>query len=52
MVKHYGKYIDVTTGMFEIQANKRILQYLYNSGIGSRSSAGFGMVDLVTQDLI
>ncbi|MCI9070089.1 CRISPR-associated endoribonuclease Cas6 [Clostridium sp.] len=52
VVKHYGKYIDVTTGMFEIQANKRILQYLYNSGVGSRTSLGFGMVDLVTQDLI
>lgn len=52
VVKHYGKYIDVTTGMFEIQANNKILQYLYNSGVGSRTSSGFGMIDLVTQDLI
>lgn len=52
VVKHYGRYIDITVGMFEIQASPYILQYFYNTGIGSRKSAGFGMLDLVTQDLI
>ena len=26
------------------------LQYFYDQGIGSRKSAGFGMIDLITQD--
>ena len=52
VVKHYRRYIDTTTGMFEIQADNKILQHFYNVGIGSRKSAGFGMLDLVTQDLL
>lgn len=52
VVKHYRQYIDTTTGMFEIQADNKILQHFYNVGIGSRKSAGFGMIDLVTQDLL
>lgn len=51
VVKHYKRYIDVSIGMFEICGDKAILQYLYDSGIGSRKSCGFGMIDLVTQDL-
>lgn len=52
VVKHYRRYIDATTGMFEIQADNRILQHFYNVGLGSRKSSGFGMIDLVTQDLL
>ena len=52
VAKHYGVYIDTTVGMLEIQANSKILQYFYDCGIGSRKSAGFGMLDLVTQDLV
>ncbi|MCI6693537.1 MAG: CRISPR-associated endoribonuclease Cas6 [Clostridium sp.] len=51
VVKHYRRYIDITTGILEIQANKKVLQYFYDYGIGSRKSMGFGMIDLVTQDL-
>lgn len=52
VVKHYRRYIDVTTGIFEMQADNKILQYFYDTGIGSRKSAGFGMINLVTQDLL
>ncbi|MEN8077527.1 CRISPR-associated endoribonuclease Cas6 [Clostridioides difficile] len=52
VAKHYRRYIDITTGIFEIQGNNEVLQHFYNEGIGSRKSAGFGMVDLVTQDLL
>ncbi|AAO35716.1 CRISPR-associated endoribonuclease Cas6 [Clostridium tetani] len=52
VVKHYRRYIDTTTGLFEIQANNKILQHFYDVGIGSRKSMGFGMIDLVTQDLL
>lgn len=52
VAKHYRRYIDITTGIFEIQGNNKVLQYFYDSGIGSRKSMGFGMIDLVTQDLV
>ncbi|MEG2869298.1 MAG: CRISPR-associated endoribonuclease Cas6 [Terrisporobacter sp.] len=52
VAKHYRSYIDTTVGMFEMQGNSKLLQYFYNAGIGSRKSAGFGMIDLVTQDLL
>lgn len=52
VVKHYRRYIDITTGIFEIQGNSKSLQHFYDAGLGSRKSIGFGMVDLVTQDLV
>lgn len=52
VAKHYNIYIDTTIGMFEMEANNRLLQYFYDAGLGSRKSAGFGMVDLITQDLL
>lgn len=52
VAKHYNTYIDTTVGMFEIQGSSNILQHFYNVGIGSRKSGGFGMIDLVTQDLV
>lgn len=52
VVKHYKRYIDTTIGIFEMQGKSSILQYLYDTGLGSRKSMGFGVIDLVTQDLI
>lgn len=52
VAKHYRRYIDITKGIFEMQGDNDILQYFYDSGIGSRKSMGFGMIDLVTQDLV
>lgn len=49
VVKHYGSFVDCTVGSFVISANTEILQYLYDAGLGSRSSAGFGMLNLVSQ---
>lgn len=52
VVKFYRRYIDTSIGTFEIKANNDILQYFYDQGLGSRSSSGFGMLELVTQDLL
>lgn len=52
VVKHYENYIDTSIGLFEISAKPYILNYLHNVGIGSRKSAGFGMIELVTSDLV
>ena len=51
VVKFYNQLIDSNVCMFEISCSKRVLKYLYESGIGSRTSAGFGMIELVTQDI-
>ena len=51
VVKFYNQLIDSNVCMFEIQCSKRVLKYLYETGIGSKSSSGFGMIELVTQDI-
>jgi CRISPR-associated endoribonuclease Cas6 len=52
VAKHYDIYIDMTVGLFQMECDSELLQYFYNTGIGSRKSAGFSMIDLVTQDLL
>lgn len=51
VVKFYNQLIDSNVCTFEIECSKRVLKYLYESGIGSRNSSGFGMIELVTQDI-
>ncbi len=50
LAKHYDVYVDLTVGMFRLQAPSGLLQYFYAAGLGSRHSSGFGMVDLIKQD--
>lgn len=45
VVRHYGVMIDGTTGCITIKAPEIILQHLYQNGVSSRRSEGFGMVD-------
>ncbi|MBC8591059.1 CRISPR-associated endoribonuclease Cas6 [Wansuia hejianensis] len=46
-VKHYGIEVLSNICMIKIQAKPYILDHLYKTGIGSKKSGGFGMVDLV-----
>lgn len=46
-VKHYGIEVLSNICKLRIYAKPYILDYLYKSGIGSRKSSGFGMLDLV-----
>lgn len=46
-VKHYGIEILSNICTLKINAKPYILDHLYKSGIGSKKSGGFGMVDLV-----
>lgn len=46
-VKHYGIEVLSNICKLKIHAKPYILDYLYKSGIGSRKSSGFGMLDLV-----
>lgn len=52
VAKHYSIYIDLTVGMFALEGHPDVLQYLYNAGIASRHSNGFGVIDLVTDDCL
>ena len=47
LIKFYEKCIECSTGTFEISGNKELLKYLYQSGIGSKHSAGFGMFQIL-----
>ena len=47
IIKFYEKYIECSTGTFELSGNKELLEYLYKSGMGSKHSAGFGMFQII-----
>ncbi len=49
VVKHYNCYIECSLGDFAIHADKAILNYILKYGLGSRKSAGFGFVDLLSE---
>ena len=47
---HYGQYIDITIGTFQLEGDSRLLQYFYECGLGSRTSSGYGMIDILQQE--
>lgn len=47
VIKHYNQYIDGYVGNFRLIGDPVVLNYLYESGLGSRKSAGFGLFDRV-----
>ncbi|MGL4607562.1 MAG: CRISPR-associated endoribonuclease Cas6 [Eubacteriaceae bacterium] len=49
LVWHYHCYIDTIIGTFEIKAPPEVLNYLYQGGLASRKSSGFGSLDLISQ---
>lgn len=49
VVFHYGDYIECSLGELVLNGDKAIINYLLQSGIGSRKSAGFGLPILVAE---
>lgn len=47
IIKFYEKQIECSTGIFELEGDMELLNYLYKAGIGSKHSAGFGMFQIV-----
>lgn len=47
ITKFYEKKIEGTLGIFKLSGNKELLKYLYQAGIGSKRSSGFGMFQIV-----
>lgn len=50
LVKHFSIYVDTTIGFFQLEGDPDFLQYLYQAGMGSKHSAGFGFIDLIAQE--
>ena len=50
LVKHWGIFVDATCGVFELHGKPELLQYFYQAGAGSKHSAGYGMLEIVTED--
>ena len=46
-MKFYEKKIETSTGIFRITGDKQLLNYLYQAGIGSKRSSGFGMFKIL-----
>ena len=47
IIKFYEKQIETSIGKFNIKGDKRLLEYLYKAGLGSKRSAGFGMFQII-----
>lgn len=47
VIKFYEKQIECSTGIFTMEGDKELLNYLYKAGIGSRHSEGFGMFQII-----
>lgn len=47
IVKFYEKKIETSVGSFKMSGDKELLQYLYQAGVGSRHSSGFGMFEII-----
>lgn len=51
VAKFYGCYIESTIGTFLLEGEPIVLNHLIESGMGSRKSAGFGCVEMLTDML-
>lgn len=49
LVKQYGIFVDATIGIFTLKGDPDFLQYLYQAGMGSKHSMGYGMLDVIAQ---
>ncbi|MFW5889709.1 MAG: CRISPR-associated endoribonuclease Cas6 [Bacillota bacterium] len=49
VVKHYDQFIESSIGSYVLKGAPHILQTLYDAGMGSKSSAGFGMFEVLKQ---
>lgn len=47
VIKFYEQQIEASLGEFQIKGDNKLLKYLYQAGLGSRHSAGFGMFEII-----
>lgn len=47
IVTLYEKKIECSIGTFELKGNRKLLDYLYKAGIGSKKAMGFGLIEII-----
>lgn len=47
IVKLYEKKIECSVGTFELEGEKKMLDYLYKAGAGSKKAMGFGLFEII-----
>ena len=45
VVKHFDLKFPITIGKFKVKASKMLLEEIYRTGMGSRLSQGFGLLE-------
>ncbi len=48
VVKSFGSSLPASIGVFRIKSSAELINYLYQAGLGSRRSQGFGMFEVIT----
>lgn len=48
-VKHYGGFIKGFKGVFYLESEPEILQFIYDYGLGVRTGQGFGLLEVIAQ---
>lgn len=47
IIKLYEKKIEASIGIFELEGDIKLLDYLYKAGIGSKKAMGFGYIEII-----
>ena len=47
VVTVFGLKVPATVGIFELRGNKKVINYLLDSGVGSKRNAGFGLFNVI-----
>ena len=47
VIQFYEKQIEASLGIYQITAQKELLEFLYKAGMGSKRSSGFGMFTII-----
>ncbi|MHB1153748.1 MAG: CRISPR-associated endoribonuclease Cas6 [Eubacteriales bacterium] len=50
VVALFGQKITATLGIFKLKAETEIINYLYQAGIGSKRSSGFGFFEIIREE--
>lgn len=47
VTRYQGRYITAWYGMYELSGERKYLDFLYQTGLGSKNSQGFGMFEIL-----
>ena len=45
--RYKGSYINAWYGTFQLKGKRKYLDFLYQTGVGSKNSQGFGMFEII-----